>query len=191
MTAHLLDPPHPPPRDPDERDRDRFTIRQALPREFEPLGQLMVAVYAGLEGFPGKAEQPRYYEMLANIGRLTEKPETQLLVAVDENRLLGGVVYFSDMAQYGTGGTATQEKSASGFRLLAVAPEARGLGVGKALVKKCIELARARGHAQVIIHTTEVMKIAWAMYEDLGFRRSPDLDFMQEQLQVYGFRLKW
>jgi uncharacterized protein (TIGR02118 family) len=167
-----------------------FVIRQAKPAEFEPLGQLMVGVYADLEGFPSKTEQPRYYEMLANIGRMTEKPETQLLVAVDGDRLLGGLVYFSDMAQYGSGGTATKETGASGFRLLAVAPEARGLGVGKALAKKCIDLARERGHDQVIIHTTDAMKIAWGMYENLGFRRSPDLDFMQEKLQVYGFRLK-
>lgn len=169
---------------------ESIVIRQARAEEFDQLGRLMVAVYAGLEGFPGKAEQPRYYEMLANIGRLADKPDTQLLVAVDGTRLLGGVAYFSDMAQYGSGGTATQEKSASGFRLLAVAPEARGMGVGKALARKCIELARDRGHGQVVIHTTNAMKIAWGMYENLGFRRSPDLDFMQEQLQVYGFRLK-
>src|SRR5262249_36021471 len=40
--------------------QERFTIRQALPQEFEPLGQLMVAVYSGLEGFPSKTEQPKY-----------------------------------------------------------------------------------------------------------------------------------
>jgi hypothetical protein len=27
------------------------------------------------------------------------------------------------------------------------------------------------------------------MYEALGFKRSPDLDFMQGELQVFGFRL--
>ena len=31
---------------------------------------------------------------------------------------------------------------------------------------------------------------AWALYEALGFRPSHDLDFMQGQLQVYGFRLE-
>src|SRR5689334_2323744 len=97
-----------------------FVIREARKEELEQLGQLMVGVYQDLEGFPSKDEQPRYYEMLANIGKLTEKPDTKLLVAVTGDQLLGGVVYFSDMGQYGSGGTATQEKSASGFRLLAV-----------------------------------------------------------------------
>jgi hypothetical protein len=34
------------------------------------------------------------------------------------------------------------------------------------------------------------MKVAWRMYEALGFERSPDLDFLQGELPVFGFRLK-
>ena len=168
----------------------KFSIREARPDEFEGLGRLMVAVYSSLEGFPSPEEQPRYYDMLAHIGQLAGKPETKLLVAVAGDALIGGVVYFSDMAQYGSGGIATRETNASGFRLLAVAPDARGLGVGKALATACIDMARGRGHGQVIIHTTSAMRIAWGIYERLGFKPSPDLDFMQEDLQVFGFRLE-
>lgn len=166
-----------------------FDIREARAEEFEGLGRLMVAVYAGLEGFPGPDEQPKYYEMLAHIGLLADKPGAKLLVAVADGRLLGGVVHFSDMAQYGSGGTATREKHAAGFRLLAVADEARGGGVGRALVRHCLGLARAEGKAQVIIHSTAAMKVAWGMYEQLGFQRSPDLDFLQGELPIFGFRL--
>jgi GNAT superfamily N-acetyltransferase len=173
-----------------EQSSPPLVIREATQAEHAALGQLMVSVYAGLEGFPKQAEQPRYYEMLAHIGRLAERPATTLLVAVAGSELLGGVVYISDMAQYGSGGSATQERDASGFRLLAVSPRARGRGVGHALAERCIALARERKQAQVIIHTTEAMKVAWGMYERLGFVRSPDLDFMQEALQVFGFRLK-
>lgn len=167
-----------------------FVVREARQEEHAALGQLMVAAYAALEGFPTPEEQPRYYEMLTHIGRLAERPHTQLLVAVRGAELLGGVVYFSDMAQYGSGGSATQERDAAGFRLLAVSPAARGLGVGRALVEHCIARARAGGRRQVIIHSTRAMKVAWGMYERLGFQRSPDLDFLQEALQVHGFRLK-
>jgi GNAT superfamily N-acetyltransferase len=172
-----------------ERPHRAFVIREPRSDEYDRLGQLMVAVYAGLEGFPGKDQQPRYYEFLANVGRLTTRPGAKLLVAAIDDELLGGVAYFADMSQYGAGGTAMQEVNASGFRLLAVDPATRGSGVGKALVNACIELARQAGHRQVIIHTTNAMKIAWAMYEQLGFAHSPDLDFMQEDLQVFGFRL--
>ncbi len=76
-----------------------FNIREARPDEFDRLGGLMVAVYSHLEGFPGPEKQPQYYAMLTHIGRMAERPATQLLVAVEGGGLLGGVVYFSDMAQ--------------------------------------------------------------------------------------------
>ena len=175
---------------PSEATQAGFAIREAQPEEGPALGQLLVRVYGQLEGFPKPHEQPKYYEMLANIGNLALKPDTQLLVAVAEDRILGGVVYFSDMAQYGSGGTATRERDASGFRLLGVDPGARGMGVGKALMEKCLALAAEHRHTQVIIHTTGAMKVAWKMYEDRGFQRSTDLDFMQGELQVFGFRMK-
>lgn len=150
----------------------------------------MVEVYSQLDGFPNESEQPEYYQMLANIGELTKKPETELLVAVSSKGKIGGaVVYFSDMSFYGSGGSATKEANASGFRLLAVEPAARGRGIGKLLTNECIRKAREKEDLQVIIHTTKAMQTAWAMYEKLGFKRSEDLDFMQGNLPVFGFRL--
>jgi ribosomal protein S18 acetylase RimI-like enzyme len=114
-----------------------------------------------------------------------------VLVAVTEDgALAGGVVTFGDMAQYGSGGTATAVRNASGIRLLGVDPAFRGQGVGRALTLACIELAREQGQAEVILHTTEAMRIAWGLYERLGFQRSEDLDFAQQGLPVFGFRLR-
>lgn len=165
-------------------------IRNAYPGEFAEVGQLMVRVYAQLEGFPSETEQPAYYAMLADVGAFTRKPGTELLVAAGrEGNVLGAVVYFSDMQYYGSGGTATLERDAAGFRLLAVDTVARGLGIGKGLTQACINKAREQGRAQVIIHSTRAMQTAWGMYERMGFRRSADLDFMQGTLPVFGFRL--
>lgn len=165
-------------------------IRDAHPEEFAPLGRLLVAVYSQLEGFPSPAEQPRYYAMLANIGEFTQKPRARLLVALDPaGALVGGVVYFGDMAHYGSGGSATAVRDASGIRLLGVDPRFRGAGAGRALTERCIALAREAGHREVILHTTAAMRLAWAMYERLGFVRSTDLDFEQQGFPVHGFRL--
>jgi GNAT superfamily N-acetyltransferase len=166
-------------------------VRNAHPNEFAQIGKLMVQVYSQLDGFPKPAEQPNYYKMLANIGNLTQKPATELLVAVSpDNKIAGGVVYFSDMQYYGSGGTATQEKNAAGFRLLAVDPTIRGQGIGKLLTNACIQKTKQNNLPKMVIHTTMAMQTAWAMYEGLGFKRAPDLDFMQEQLPVFGFRLQ-
>ncbi len=50
-----------------------IVVRDIRPEEFQALGQLLVGVYSGLEGFPTPAQQPRYYEMLATIGDFTQK----------------------------------------------------------------------------------------------------------------------
>lgn len=167
-----------------------YRIRNAEPDEFEEIGKLMIKVYSQLDGFPKENEQPEYYKMLANIGEITEKPGAELLVAVSfENKIAGAVVYFGDMKYYGSGGTATLEKNAAGFRLLAVDTSMRRKGIGKLLTTECIRKAKEKKMYQMIIHTTKAMQTAWKMYEKFGFKRSEDLDFMQGDLQVYGFRL--
>ena len=168
-----------------------YQIREAKPQEYGQIGALMVEVYSQLEGFPKKDEQPEYYQLLANIGTLTNKPSVKLLAAVNsEGKLGGAVVYIGDMQHYGSGGTATREKNAGGFRLLAVDPKTRGKGLGKALTQACIQLAKKEKQQQLIIHSTQAMQTAWKMYEKMGFARSEDLDFLQGNFPVYGFRLK-
>jgi len=167
-----------------------YIVRNAKTAEFEQVGQLMVLVYSQLEGFPKESEQPDYYKVLAAVGKLTNQPGTELLTAVStEGKIAGAVVYFSDMKYYGSGGTATRETNASGFRLLAVDPSVRGQGVGKLLAKECIRKTLENKNLQLIIHTTIAMQTAWKMYENLGFKRSDDLDFRQGELPVFGFRL--
>ena len=170
-------------------NNSNITIRDIKQSERTELGKLMVEVYSNLEGFPSPDEQPEYYQMLTRIGELADKPSTHVFVAQHDKRIVGGVVYFSDMAQYGSGGSATEQKNASGFRLLAVSKEARGLGVGKMLSEFCIKQTQQDGNQELIIHTTEAMKIAWGMYEKIGFKRSKDLDFLQQGFPVFGFRL--
>jgi GNAT superfamily N-acetyltransferase len=167
-----------------------YQIRNALTIEFDSIGKLMVAVYSELQGFPNATEQPAYYHMLENIGDLTKEPNTELLVAVSAEGAIGGaLVYFSDMKYYGSGGTATHETNASGFRLLAVDKKTRGQGLGKLLSLACIQKTKEDRNRTLIIHTTMAMQIAWKMYENLGFKRSEDLDFIQGELPVFGFRL--
>jgi len=173
-----------------EKPRVEFSIRNAKPNEYQTIGKLMVSVYSRLDGFPTAEEQPEYFNMLANIGDLASRPNTELWVAVTTDDIIaGGLVYFKDMKYYGSGGSASREVKAAGFRLLAVDPTFQGQGIGKMLVQECITKSRSAGLKQVILHTTRSMKTAWKMYENLGFKRSEDLDFEQSNFTVYGFRL--
>ncbi|HMJ48497.1 MAG TPA: GNAT family N-acetyltransferase [Ferruginibacter sp.] len=167
-----------------------FIIRNAVSGEFDEIGKLMIRAYSQLEGFPNQFEQPEYYKMLANIGEFTNKPGVELLAAISgDNKIAGAVVYFNDMKFYGSGGTATKEQNASGFRLLAVDPAARGQSIGRLLTNECIRKSSNKNIHSMIIHTTKAMQTAWTMYESMGFKRAEDLDFMQGALPVFGFRL--
>jgi GNAT superfamily N-acetyltransferase len=76
------------------------------------------------------------------------------------------------------------------LRLLAVAPAARGLGVGAALVTACAERARAMGAGTLGLHTSASMRAAQRLYAALGFVRDPERDFRPAGAElVEGYRL--
>lgn len=170
--------------------KQEYDIREARPDEYDALGALMAEVYSQLEGFPSQEDQPEYYNMLRAVGEFTKQPGVKLFVAVSESgEVDGGVVYFGDMRFYGAGGEATTDQKAAAFRLLAVNPKIRGKGIGKKLIELCIYQAKQDGHSSMVIHSTKTMMIAWKMYERMGFERFTEIDFLQGNLPVYGFRL--
>jgi ribosomal protein S18 acetylase RimI-like enzyme len=174
----------------DSRRSPDVVIRMARPEELPALGNLVAEAYAALPGMPSPDEQPAYYAMVRDAPARARTPGYRILAAVTPSgELVGSADFIEEMAHYGSGGAAPGRTDAAGIRLLAVAPTARGQGIGQALARDCIERARALGRAAVVLHTTRAMQTAWRMYEQLGFRRSPDLDFRQGALEVFGFEL--
>jgi len=159
-----------------------LVIREAQPDEHDELGRITHLAY--LEVF-GVSDLGEYGDELRDVaGRAAD---ATILVAVDGGRLIGGVTYVSDatssMAEWPDADTA-------GFRMLAVDPELQGSGAGRALTHACIDRARAEQRAAVVLHTTQYMERARAMYERLGFRRYQAVDIRFGSLDILGYRLE-
>ena len=117
----------------------------------------------------------------------SRRAHATLIVAEEGARILGAVTYYPDGSCEGHAGWPRQWAA---IRLLAIHPEARGRGVGRALTAECIRRARADGSRAVGLHTTEFMAIARAMYERMGFVRAPEFDFWPlPELHVMAYRL--
>ena len=102
------------------------TIREALPVELDAAGEIVVRAYGTLPG-------PRHPEYLASIRNAARRSHhCSILVAIDAaSGAARSVSYVPDNRNpY----AELEHDGEAGFRMLGVAPEARGRGVGEALV---------------------------------------------------------
>lgn len=166
-----------------------FIIREANPSEYSLLSQIIITAYSALEGFPSVEENPDYYQTFSDLSQFSKQKATKILVAVSvEAEILGGLIFYGQAADYGGGVIDTNFSNYAGIRLLAVKPEARKQGIAKALTNECLQRAKKLGRQFVLLHTTNAMKIAWEMYEKMGFSRWSAIDFQLNNLLIYGFR---
>jgi GNAT superfamily N-acetyltransferase len=104
------------------------------------------------------------------------RPDSQI-VAEEEGGLVGTVLLYPAGSVMARPGGGSMTLAWPEVRLLAVAPAARGRGVGAALMQECIRRARQAGATALTLHTAEIMQAAMRLYERMGFVRAPELDF--------------
>jgi ribosomal protein S18 acetylase RimI-like enzyme len=146
-----------------------FLVREIAPGEYERAGEITAAAYRSV----GETEEA-YYPELRDVA--TRAALVTVLVAVEEGtaQILGSVTYVPGPGPYFEGAFGDD---AAAFRMLAVAGEAQGRGVGRALVAACIERASRDGRSSIGIFTRSFMHAAHGLYASFGFEHVSELDW--------------
>lgn len=158
-------------------------LRDALPAEYEEIGAITLAAYR-TDGLI--SDDSEYVDELTDAARRAAEAELIAAVDSDTGTVIGSVTFclpgsmFAERAQPGE----------AEFRMLAVAPAARGRGAGEALVRECMRRAKQRGCTRLVLLTRPEMRAAHTIYARLGFRRTPERDWWpRPELQLRAYVL--
>lgn len=143
------------------------TVRPAKPEEYDAVADLTIDVYVG-EGYTPREREPGLRDIAARAAT------SELLIAIDEasGEVLGAV----SLVPKGGPFAQISEPGEAEFRLLAVSADARGRGIGRALVQECIDRARGYGCSRLVLWSQPTMAAAHRLYKQLGFERLPERD---------------
>jgi ribosomal protein S18 acetylase RimI-like enzyme len=159
-------------------------IRPALPTELPAVGDLRVAAYQA-DGYlsPSSSYAPR-------LRALGTQADGTVLVAIRDNGELAGTIM---LLPWPHTGELVRSPGDAEIRALAVAPEARGQGLGRKLLLALLDLAAEQQVRNLLLASLPAMRAAHHLYEQHGFTRMPERDWTPEGgsglLLVYGMRL--
>jgi ribosomal protein S18 acetylase RimI-like enzyme len=169
--------------EPPERLLECVMVRDARPEEFASIGALRVAAYRA-DGF--LSDGSTYATTLRTLGT---DGTGEILAAVDDEAILGTVMLLS----WPHGGEVVRAPGEAEVRALAVAKDARGKGIGRALLNAVTERATARDVRQLFLLTLPDMRAAQHLYTAAGFSRLPERDYQPgsgPSLLAFGLRLE-
>lgn len=156
--------------DPSHAD-EPIPIRPAQAGELREIAALFAPA---LEPYRGSASDWILEPYLTELVDVNQRfAESEVLVAEQGGRIVGTIAFYADVRFEGW---SNLPAGWAGFRALAVAPRMRGVGIGKALVQRCIERTCDIGGETLGIHTISVLTDAVRLYERLGFVRCPEFD---------------
>jgi DNA-binding MarR family transcriptional regulator/N-acetylglutamate synthase-like GNAT family acetyltransferase len=150
-----------------------YTVRRLLDDEIEPkipyllrmhqpgdmgwIVQRQAILYAEEYGWDGTYEALAA-EIVAQFIKNYDPKRERAWVAERDGRRVGAVF------------VAKESDEIAKLRLLHVEEEARGLGIGKRLVKECVQFARQAGYRKMTLWTQSILHAARHLYKETGFQ---------------------
>lgn len=161
-------------------------VESLLDEDKEAVRNLLVKSYGEYESEFKDPDRWRSY--LIEINNSVDNPNVdKILVAKSGSVIVGSLQLFKSAEEaYEDWGL---QISSPIIRLLAVDPEARGLGVARELLKSSIEYANALHASSIYLHTSDAMQKAIQLYEWIGFKRDKTKEIMKNDILIKCYRL--
>ena len=131
-------------------------LRPPAPGDLGWIVQRHGALYAAEEGWDHRFEGV-VAGVVADYVKTHDPAREACWIAEHEGRKVGSIML------------ARETDTVGRLRLLLVEPSARGLGVGEALIRACLDFARAAGYAEVVLWTQSNLLPARRLYARAGF----------------------
>jgi len=123
--------------------------------------QLAVIVRDTLTEFGANVPGTVYFDPTTDaLFELFQTPQSAYFIAEMEGKIVGGGGIYP---------TEDLPNNTCELVKMYLLPEARGLGVGRMLMERCLETARLNGFGQVYLETLPELKQAVKVYEKFGF----------------------
>jgi len=134
------------------------TIRQVEQKDNERLAKI---IRASLTEFGANKPGTVFFdESTDHLFELFQQQKAVYYVAEQQGKLLGGGGIFP---------TPGLDATSCELVKLYLSPDARGFGIGKLLMQRCLDTAAASGFIKVYIETMPELVTAIPMYEKFGF----------------------
>lgn len=141
-------------------------IRAYQPEDQAVLAQLCWAyrelLAARSRHVPGLVEtyyaEPDYARLIEDLPRIHARPRGKILLAEQDSAVIGCAMYYP-----------LEDVGVCEIKRIFVAPEGRGLGAAKALVRTAMIGAAQDGYARMVLDTMTELHEAIALYKRLGF----------------------
>jgi GNAT superfamily N-acetyltransferase len=165
----------------------RLLVRDARPDDHDAIREVTLAAYQEYAVQLAPHWESYQQDIVATLADV--QPVAQFVGELD-GAIVGSILLYPAGLVFSSPDGLTVTLRWPEVRLLAVAPTARGHGVGEALVRACIQRAREWGAAVLMLHTTDLMQAAMRLYVRMGFVRAPEYDFSPApDLVIKGYTL--